>query len=452
MKKRFKLLVAGLLLAAAALCVAACGNNWGTPYPGLDEQGFTVSVRFDANGGSFGSTKDMYVIDAYSYEDALSGVPLLQPDSPLRGDSKFNVSRTNYMNVGWYQTRELRVNDAGEPLDEYGERCSVSGREQGYVYSNPWDFERDRLTVETGKTYTSGENVMTLYAAWVPYYTYEFYAKDPVTGVFEKYDTLQSATLTFPVEEEGATAITMGNFPARDGMTFVSAYLDEEMTETQAPGVPLVGSVDYEHGVIETHTIKIYTEWREGTWYKIYRADQFFKHSHPNASYEIMADLDFTGIVWPPSLAKGKYTGTIRGNGYTFRNIAVAQADISQIYGGLFGILDTTARIEDLTFENVTYTLTVGSRMQDPSFGLLAGIMNEGATLDGVTFADCRIIIGKSCYPKETGGYKLGLLCGSGSATGVDLSGIRCELAEDAPETMHIEVDSESGEITLSFA
>ena len=443
MNKRMKLLLIGALLVLVALSVAACGK-WGTPYPGIDEQGYTVSVRFDVNGGQFGSTKDMYVIDAYRYEDAVAGVPLLQPDSDLRGDNKFNISRVDYRHVGWYKTRELRVNEAGEPLDDYGELCSASGRAQGYIYRDPWDFEKDRLTVEAGKTYTSGENVLTLYAAWVPYFTYEFYEVDPATGAFVKYTEIKRQSLAFPVEEEGAAAISMKDFPTRDGMTLVGAYLDEAMTETQDPAVPLLGSINYERGVIEQHTVKIYTEWKDGVWYKIHSLEQFMKNLNPSASYEILADLDFAGMTWP--FAKAKFTGAIEGNGHTFRNISVTQSDISQIYGGLFGILDRTARIEDLCFENASYTLNVGSRMQTPSFGLLCGIMNEGATLSGVTFTDCKLLIGKGCYPTPGDGYQLGLLCGSGNTTDLDLSGITCELEEGAK----FDITVDDGVITLT--
>ncbi len=450
MKKLFKLLLAGLIIGAAAI-LAACAGDWEPPYEDLDKQGYTVSVRYDINGGVFGSTSDMYVIDVYKLEDAVKGVPLLEPNNPLRGDNAYTIShREKYFHVGWYQNRELRVDADGNALDVYGQKCSDSGLPQGYIYSDPWDFEGSLFTVDANGDYNSADNTMTLYAAWVPYFTYEFYAVNPATGAFEKYDTLYKDRLSFPVEEEGAVSATLRDFSKRDNMTFISAYLDPDMTVTHDPSQPLTGTVDYEHGIVTDHTLKIYTEWREGTWYKIYTAQQFYKNSHPNASYEIMADLDFSEIGWSPALPYNHYTGHIIGNGHTFRNITVTQGDVGKVNGGLFGVLTASAKIEDLTLENITYTIAAGSKMPDASFGLLAGSMYEGATLSGVTVKDSQLIIDAAVFPSKT--YNLGLLCGSGmqNAGGIDLSGITCTAQNNAAGKIQIEV-LDDGSITLTF-
>ena len=67
------------------------------------------------------------------------------------------------------------VNDKGEHLDANGAVAAVSGKPGAYTYSGRWDFENDRLEIDPNTEHTSKESV-TLYAAWIPEFKYEFYS------------------------------------------------------------------------------------------------------------------------------------------------------------------------------------------------------------------------------------------------------------------------------------
>lgn len=453
MKKRMKLLTAAGLILLLGLCCTACGNEWDAPYPALDDEGYTVSVKYDANGGVFAGTNNVTVVDVFNPDNAKTNAKgekefsLLSPDDPLRGkESAFSISRNGYIFVGWYTERTLRVDGSGNALDEYGIPTSASGREQGYVYKNRWDFDKDVLTVAADAKTSSDTPVMTLYAAWVPYYVFELYAPDATTGEMTLYDTAQMVSLEVPSWNDKTGKMDMGNFPKREGMTFDSAYLDAEMktplTET------LTGTIDYETGVSTKSTFKVYTRWTEGTWFKIHTAEQFIQNSRIDGSYIICADLDFSGMAWNAGLSKGVFTGTILGNGHTFSNINAIQTDISQSRGGLFGALDGNARVEDLTFENVTYTLNVGSRVAAPTFGLLAGTIAETTTLSDVTVSGS-LLISDACYPSDE--YQIGLLSGNGVTGGVDLTEITCSVTPEASEKLSLTVNAD-GSVELSFS
>jgi hypothetical protein len=240
----------------------------------------------------------------------------------------------------------------------------------------------------------------------------------------------------------------MKDFPARDGMTFESAYLDETM-ETPAGDV-VRGEVDYEHGTVSADgTIRLYTTWMEGTWFRISTPKQFYDNARLGGSYMIEADLDFTGALWPTVMSTGEFTGTIQGNGHTISGVTVLQGDNSKINGGLFGVLGSAAKISDLHLENITYRIVAGSRMQGPNYGLLAGTVHEGATLTGVTLTGT-IEIGTNCYRPND--YNIGLLCGAGTVEGIDMSGITVTVEDPENNTARVEVDPETGEVTLTFA
>lgn len=431
MKRKLKIICSAALICAAVTLLTACAK-WDTPYQTLDGQGYTVSVRYDANGGVFAGTNDVFVVDVFNSSD--SSVALIAPDDARREENAFEISRHQYFLAGWYRTRELRVNEQGEALDDFGNLCSVSGKPQGYVYADRWDFKNDRLTIDPNTSTSSEVNTMTLYAAWVPYINYEFYAQNPETQQFEKLDKSHLAiNLSLPKWNEKTGKLDMNNFPAREGMTFDKAYLDEAMTNELTE--TLYGNFDEEKGILKhSGTVKVYTTWMEGEWFRIYTAKQFFANSKLNGNYIICADLDFSNQVWKPNLTEGEFTGTIIGNGFKFSNIKSIQgaaASARQEFGGLFGSLGATAVIKDVVFENVSYQIEAGSRAPECSFGLLTGAVRDGATLENVTISG-KLLINKYATLLQ---YNIGLVCGVGSAESIDRNAIQCVVVDGTTET-----------------
>lgn len=203
MKKKTKIMIVLAAACAGTLALAACNEN---PHTENAEKGYNVSVRWDTNGGKVESKEDTYVVDDYRYEDVIAGngVKLFEPKDPIRGEKKKNVERSGYFCAGWYRERTLRVNEQGEPLDMYGNLCketpvldaygdpmldeegnprtqllSDAGFPQGYSYGKRWDFETDRLDKEElgDFEYEEGGYALTLYAGWVPMFTYDIYGE-----------------------------------------------------------------------------------------------------------------------------------------------------------------------------------------------------------------------------------------------------------------------------------
>ena len=440
------------LLAAliTVLCILTGCSQWELPYEGLNSEGYTVSVRFDPCGGAFANTENVQVVDVFRLADAkkdASGnyqLKLITPDDSRRGDRAFSISKNGCFFAGWYRECSPRTDASGNPLDAYGRPTSESGLEQGYTYSGLWSFESDTLSVPEGN-YSSEEPLMTLYAAWIPYFNFEFYVQNEQGG-FDLYESKQLIELNVPEWDLSSGKLNMNSFPEIDGKTFEGAFLDDAMTKPITE--KLTGDIDYEHGISATEKICVYTKFAEGDWYRISTAEQFVKNSKLGGCYYIEADLDFTGLNWSAALAGGAFTGKIEGGGHKFSNITFIQADNSKTNGGLFGSLASGASIRGVSFENIKYTLGAGSRMQAPHFGLLCGQLSADAALDSVSVSGSEFIISGDIYPQE---YTLGALVGNGDNRGVSLSGISVKLAEGAETKISIASDSASGEITLTF-
>lgn len=447
MKKRMKIIGAALLLLVMIACLSACAN-WKTPYELLEKDGYRVSVKFDANGGSFaGSPYEVFVVDVFNPDDAKTGangkkeIPLIKPDDPARKDTAFEVSRDGYDLAGWYRERSPRVNEAGEPLDDYGELCSVSGREQGYVYAGKWDFEKDRLEVDPNAELSADENLLTLYAAWIPYTTFEFYDSDT-----EKLlGTYKGLNVTVPVWDEKTGKLDMDKFPKPEGKTFEAAYMMVDGVKVQVSGEISCG-FDEEKGIVTATSVKIYTDWIEGEWFHIYTAKQFRDNFKVDGNYVICADLDFSKTTWRPEISQKTFNGVIEGNGFRFANVTVKQTNAEQKAGGLFGALAETAVIKDVVFENITYQLNTGApRVPGASFGILAGEAHDAATLENLRVSGV-LEIGAECMLHND--HNLGLLFGVGNNRDIGLSELSCQVA--AGSAYKADVDQATGVITLS--
>lgn len=440
------------VLLMLALTLTACSDNWEAPYASLQENGYDVCVRFDVNGGLFAGTKDVSVVDVFSLKngktnsDGSVSFYLLNPEDPARKEGAFAASKNGYFLAGWYTDRSLRVDADGQPLDDYGIPCSQSGRPQGYSYSGLWDFSADTLNVDANATFSADQPVLTLYAAWVPYINYDFYMVDDTGTAY--LSTTQGIDLEIPEWSERTGKLDLKKFPDPDNKTFDAAYLDEALTQPLTDTIFGQESyVDYETGTVSTDSVKIYTTWLEGNWFKIYTAQQFISNARPDGNYMICTEqLDFEGSVWPPALVKGKFTGKIYGNGCTFTNITAVQGDNSQIYGGLFGSIENGAVITDVAFENVEFTIEAGSRMQGATFGLLCGSASPGAVFENVTVTG-NLFISPNCYPQTD--YTIGLLCGSGSCEGVRYD-IGCAVAEDNNDAISVTVHDD-GSVSVTF-
>ena len=431
MKLRNKSILTLCLLLMTVLLISGCAGER-TPYEINDDEKFTVSVKFDANGGLF-TTNTSTIVDSFNISELQTNnagqveIALLSPDDEQRGKDGFSAYNNGYFLAGWYAERI-------ESKDEQGNTV--------YSYSDKWDFSEDILKVHAKGTYSSAEPVLTLYAAWVPMFELEIYDLD--TGAYVDnitFDPNETSEFVIPVWDQETGAIDMNDFPARDGYTFNGVYFDEQGTQrVTTASVVHSGSVNDENGTASNGSMKLYVDWLEGDWFQIYTAEQFVKNAKVNGNYVIHADLDFSEEIWPTSLMHGSFTGTIQGNGYTFRNVSVTQTNMSKTSSGMFGQLKNTAQISDLTFENVSFTIEKGARVSGACFGVLAGQIDSNAVLTNVKIFDSVLKIDSGCaFLSED--YSIGLVCGLGDAAGIDPTGITCAAAGEEPETLVITVD-----------
>ncbi len=431
MKRKIKAITLALAGLLAVVLLTGCGNTE-TPYETNNKDNYTVSVKYDANGGIF-TTNTYVIVDSYNIkgmeknENGLVEIALLSPDNESRGTDAFSATLKDHFLAGWYQNRT-------EITDENGKTT--------YTYSDKWDFESSVLELDPVKEYSADDPVITLYAAWVPLYSIEFYSIDSgeLLDTYV-YDPGAGESLSVPAWDKEKGTVEMFKFPERKGYTFNNVYYDAEgKNAVNAETVTHSGVIDYATGTAENTVMKLYIDWLEGDWYHIYNAEQLLDNANLSGHYIIENDLDFEGEAWPTVFMHGSFEGEIIGNGHTVKNVSVTQKNRGKMNAGMFGVITENASISDITFENVTFTIEGGARMVGTSFGLLAGTVSDGAGIENVKILGSTLQIDSKCY-FETDDYAIGLVCGMGDHTLIPDAEITCIASGDEPEKIVVTTD-----------
>ena len=432
MTKFLKSLIPVVLTVGVILTLTACKarNN---PYADNAKEGYTVNVRYDANGGSF-ATNTSVIVDSYNPDSFTDGkITLFAPNDSNR-KNPYNAQNTGFVLAGWYTEREPVVDENGNHVDYYGGIAAETGLTPAYTFSGYWNFASDKLDVNT----LHGDTI-TLYAAWVPEFSFEFYTKD-ANGDFVLMTSMIATPgqeLTLPAINQASGKVDANDFPSLVGKTYDVAgiYLDSTL-QNAVTGEKLThsGIINYETAEAENSVMKVYLDLLEGDWYFITSADQLIANANPSAHYVIGADLDFEDKKWPLS---SNFSGSIHGNGYTISNITITQSgNESKSIHGIFKTVKASAVIENVTFENAKLTITTGCAKPEINYGLFAGKIEDGATVTGVSLSG-EIAISANAFNGSSGVngnvYSVGLVAGSGYAScSIDYSNVTLTALDDS--------------------
>lgn len=441
MKKKFTTIA--ILGGLCALCfgLGACGRSK-TMLEEYEAKGYVISVEYNANGGEYQSTAGTTLIDMFkpTEYDADGNnqihIKLTEPTDPSRPSNSGHVTlmKKRHFFAGWYQTRELKKNEAGDIVDTAGKKLEYDEKtekyyyeekseegelvegEPAYEYSDYWDFENDTLDY----TLNSGKYKMTLYAGWVEYFEFEYYRQvddgkwesyatttfDYKTTNAENSKTSDKDTIWIPEWKDGAMNYetkyqdkSSYKFPKVEKVTFSAAYTDEACTQEisdsfEHQGVLYASFGENKKLVLENTVQKIYVKFDEGERYKISTAEQLIQNVNAEGYYEILNDLDFVAVkggkteqlYWPAGFSSGEFFGKMyatEGNTFKIKNV-VAQFSSSSANGGLFGSIGDGAAVKNLTFENLTTDIQSVGRFSE-NFGLFAGYISDKATVTGIT-------------------------------------------------------------------
>ena len=493
MNKKIKLLITACVLILFCLLVASCrGNNIiDKTYEQYDKEGYTISVKFDANGSYFGSQGNNSATDTFKFSDLKENengqkeVPVIDPESEFRvSENRLKLEKaavTGYFFAGWYTNKEAVLDQDGKAvLDDKGN--------PQYKYSGSWDFSKPFLIDATPETpYTSKVPVVTLYAAWV---------RNPVVNIYDKVNGVDTLIGTYEItgaNYEGRNIITMPGLNDKgtkyelgtlssaqflkngDGVEYsldLSKFTKDEVgiiTSTvffdgfcldEARNEKIEGKTythpyvyDVETATMHNQALNLYVTSSEknGEWYRIYTADEFNKEAKKDSCLVIMNDLDFTKTAWPNALRNGAFEGVIEGNGHKITNVSINSTSSGC---GLFKSITEDAVIKDISFDGITATIKAVSTKPGGRYALLAGIIDDGFKFENVSIKNATLKICASASSIVTADYEVGLLTAQGysSELGIDWS-IGYEAVTEEIDTFNlvITIDADHNRLLLEF-
>ncbi len=340
--KKFVLLV---LAVVFGLCLfAACSFE-----PSLDDvkkqYNLVASVTYHANGGYFEGEKES--VSLY-YQNGQTAINIGTTKLPERN---ITLTREGYTIGGWrtaakdengnviYEDEEKGIVKLGDPVDF---SAALKDGDEWDVYAY-W-IRNQIVQVFLALDADAPEGKITYKPENGEEKTYR--AGDQIT----KYDFDTQGM----VKKPSLNVITEKKNKNPAGFTFYEFYADEACTQTVE--WPLSRNDSGKN-------VQIYAKFITGEWNFISTVNDLISMLQKNSggsadaeNYYFRNDIDCTlsqAIGLPEN---HEFAGEIRGNGYKISNLKISQNNISGSFS-LFGKLSATAKISDLTLENVSMTL-----------------------------------------------------------------------------------------------
>ncbi len=386
--------------AAALICACSIGE------PSANTEGLDAYVTYYSNGGELQQGNPMM----YQTLRFADGAPILDIGTDTVKDITFALSKSNYEFGGWAyaeldeggkpiltdaQGQKLTVRDSGSPdmLDSNGREIN----EQEKVFSAQVKMENGSpvLAFKDGAhPKADKDNHIYLAAYWVPSVkiNYVVAADDAIT--FAPADG--GDKLTFQPDDVFAND-NFGSFNeftlkpdempldgySPEGYSFINLYLDKNCTNPVPDGYKVAKPQPDETGKAESVTI--YARFKEGEWTPLRDADDvrsMLGKSNNSDSYILVYDIDMQGASAIRRNERVRSSFTLEGENHTIKGLNFASTPGAGLSISMFGDIAATTKIKDVTFEDITFTLSASRG--SCSFYLLFSTFAEGATIENV--------------------------------------------------------------------
>ena len=494
MNKKIKYLILACALVLLCLFVSSCSTR--DFYKEYNDDGYTVSVKFDANGSYFGSSGNLFATDTYSLsqlklnENGMKELYIVKPEESIRGEeNKLEIERaakSGYFFAGWYT-------EMTEAKDSYGNVLKDDKGNTVYNYSGYWDFSKPyEIDPSPSEPYTAEEPVVTLYAAWVRQPSVEIYdiidGEEKLVAIYEiKNATLEGnnviklpawstknqkyefGTLTeaiVPKTDGGTTekyqwnlsSFTQNESGAITSTVFFDSLCLDSERQNKLTGESYIHPFVYhaESATMENPTLKLYISNQEksGEWYRAYNAKEFISAAGRDCQIEVMQDLQFSALVaWPNVFRNNEFEGTILGNGHKISGVTINSTSGATF--GMFKSIKKDAVIKDLTFENTTASIKNVYIKPGGRYAIVASSIEDGFKFDNVSFENMKLQIHASASSIVTQDYEVGLVCADGysESLGVDISKFNFEVITEEADifTLNITQDVDKNRLLLEF-
>ena len=340
-----------------------------------DKYNLTAQVTYYSNGGVFESGKSEKVM-YYSAGAKALNIGVVTPSSGSVG-----ISYDGYELIGWYHVNEVIDEETG--LCELGEEVDFS---QALQEDEEWTVAAKWRLIQGLKIVMACEENETIEVG--SYVNNNAAVSEGVTS-FKNGDVI--GEIYYDKTDKLTTSATPDSrlFKVKDSAyTFYAYYLDEACT--QEVSFPLPRGEEQ---------LTVYAKYITGNWTfvsTVLDVNQMFSALRYGGekNYWICGDINCETTTVAPIV---EFAGRIKGNGYTLSNLKVTETISAGANFALFGDIQETAKISDLTIENITMSCTFKTGFKaDVYFAFLS--LAEGAEVTNVTLQGALTVSGAAGY------------------------------------------------------
>ena len=328
-------------------------------------------VTYYSNGGAFedsASKKEMF----YKIGSKAMNIGFIKATS----SHKPNVQREGYKLLGWYF---VELDNEGNPVFENGE----SG---AYKLTEAVDFTKALQEDEHWIIAAKWQALVGVKVMMVCEEGSQVEVGNRKDGIAEDVTSFANGDLigelnynSRDVVEPYSATPDMKFFTVKDNAFTFLGYFMDEACETPAPTVLQRGEED----------IVLYAKYLTGNWKFVSTPDDvkdmFSSMGLGQASnhYWLLNDIDCGSLNREVDVL-ANFRGTLQGNGFTIRNLKLRKALTQGSAQAVFGNLTVTAKMENVTFENLQVTYTMRTAIHAEGYFVFLS-KDENATVNNVT-------------------------------------------------------------------
>ncbi len=368
MKTKLKRLLALMLIVFSLLTFTACSVGEKTLEELLAEHNIKATVTYYANGGTFDETGNLVTKKLYYKEN----VEILDIGETTSGAT---VAMPNYVLTGWYYAET-----DGEGNIVYQDDAKTLPQPS----DTPVTFPRKTV---------AGEN-LHLVAKWTKdvCIEYKFSGDFALTLGEETYENGDIFAETY-FGRNTQVGVTLNTpFAGLDTKnlngTILKIYYDEACSE------PIGTVVDKP---TNGENLTLFVKFIEGRWQLVSNTTgvvNMFNNLGAGNRYYITNDIDCSSLTTPVSSVT-RTKAIIEGNEFTISNLTVSMGTLTNNnVKSVFGTLDGSTVINNLTFEKVTANATVRNNAFVNIYAITRGVEN-GATFNQFTIDGLKLNIEK---------------------------------------------------------
>lgn len=358
MRRKKKWGLAAALAAVSSLFIFAGCTVGESLEEIVEENDLVAQVTYYANGGDFGVT----VSDTTDRENVLlsqkkelyykDGSKIADIGNVMLSNGSIDFERRDYDFAGWYH---VETDSQGNIVYEVNEVDGVKYMKLGEKV----DFSK---TIEDGDHWY-------LCAAWTPRVKVKMKLVcdtltdgETIKGKFgekeaelKNGDVVHEFSFSTKGKVESVSDSWTPDFKAENG-TYVAYYADEACTQEVQWPISNTGNTD----------VFIYAKYLEGAWTVLRTADDVsgklfgFAATQSDTKFYLYDDIDATGKTVTPL---DGFAATLEGNGHIISGLTV-ETQLKQFTpSATFGILYDTAKMKDVTFDDLTVQYNVSSNV-----------------------------------------------------------------------------------------